>query len=910
MYFKYSIIVFCLLSGFLSPLSGQGFLRTNGKAIVKENGDTILLRGMGLGGWMVQEGYMLKTSEFANAQYQIREKIVGLIGEQDTELFYDAWLTNGVQKVDIDSLKAWGFNSVRLPMHYNLYTPPIEEEPVPGEITWLTKGFELTDSLLSWCAQNQMYLILDLHAAPGGQGMDQAISDYDPTKPSLWQSFENQNKMVALWKRLAERYADEPWIGGYDLLNETNWNLPGGTALKNLYKRTTDSIRTVDNNHIIFIEGNWFANDFTGLTPPWDDNMVYSAHKYWSFNDQASIQWVLNLRNQHNVPIWLGESGENSNTWFRDAIKLLEDNGIGWAWWPMKKIEDIAGPLSVVKTPEYQVLLNYWKNGGTQPGAAFAKATLMEMADNYRMENCIFSKSVPDAMIRQVYSDEAKPFNTREIPGVVYASDFDMGRAGVAYHDQDVANYHLSTGTYTAWNQGWAYRNDGVDIEPCSDNVNTNGYNVGWTEPGEWMQYDIEVQETAVYDIHMRLAAGSYDGKFHFSAGGADITNLRYAPYTGGYQTWQTVVVPNVVLTTEDTKLRFHSDGSGFNVNSFEFVQVAATNTIPAEFISAVTLDDHTIQLNLNKAIAGPLPAAPADFEIFVNGNPISITAVTLDDNNHRILTFDVDFTFYNPNVIKISYNGNQVLAQDGTALSTFYLRDVLNTVPVYHPVPGRVQAEGFFFQSGSELENTTDTGGGENVSHLDVGDYLDYYIEVSHSGAFKVDYRTASESSVGGVALQLIDENGDPQGLHTVSFPSTGNWQNWTTTTANQLISLPQGRHHIRVAITQAPFNLNWFEFTQLTPVEQPSPVVEMQVSPNPGSGIFLLQGTLTDLHHLKLCVYDLSGRPVLEETLKSVKMVEETIDLSHLPDGTYYLSLQMQGGVVYGLELVKSGH
>ena len=93
MSYKYSIVVLLILLGFLSPLRSQGFLSTNGKAIVKENGDTILLRGMGLGGWMVQEGYMLKTSEFANAQYQIKEKIVGLIGEEDTQLFYDAWLT-------------------------------------------------------------------------------------------------------------------------------------------------------------------------------------------------------------------------------------------------------------------------------------------------------------------------------------------------------------------------------------------------------------------------------------------------------------------------------------------------------------------------------------------------------------------------------------------------------------------------------------------------------------------------------------------------------------------------------------------------------------------------------------------------------------------------------------------------
>ena len=95
---------------------------------------------------MLQEGYMLQTAGFANAQYQIRAKIEGLIGAADTDLFYDAWLANHVRKIDIDSLKSWGFNAVRLPMHYNLFTLPIEDEPVAGQNTWLDKGFELTDS--------------------------------------------------------------------------------------------------------------------------------------------------------------------------------------------------------------------------------------------------------------------------------------------------------------------------------------------------------------------------------------------------------------------------------------------------------------------------------------------------------------------------------------------------------------------------------------------------------------------------------------------------------------------------------------------------------------------------------------------------------------------------------------------
>ena len=129
-----------------------------------------------------------------------------------------------------------------------------------GQNTWLDTGFNIVDQLLDWCEQNQMYLILDLHAAPGGQGYNSDISDYNPNYPSLWESVENQNKTIALWGEIANRYNDEPWIGGYDLLNETNWNL-GTNELRNFYIQVTDAIRAHDQDHIIFIEGNWFAND-------------------------------------------------------------------------------------------------------------------------------------------------------------------------------------------------------------------------------------------------------------------------------------------------------------------------------------------------------------------------------------------------------------------------------------------------------------------------------------------------------------------------------------------------------------------------------------------------------------------------------------------------------------------------
>ncbi|MEL6731339.1 MAG: carbohydrate-binding protein [Bacteroidota bacterium] len=902
---KSMILSLLLIWGGIMYVHGQGFLRVQGQDIVDENGEVFILRGMGLGGWMVQEGYMLQTADFANPQHKIRAKIEETIGATATQEFYEAWLTNHVQKIDIDSLKSWGFNSVRLPMHYNLYTLPIEDEPVQGQHTWLTKGFELTDSVISWCKQNEMYVVLDLHAAPGGQGYDAGISDYDDTKPSLWESKANRDKMVALWKRLAERYKDEPWVAGYDLLNEPNWNLPGGTLLRQLYVEVTDSIRTVDADHIIFIEGNWFANDFTGLTPPWDNQMVYSPHKYWSLNDRGSIQWVLTIRNNFNRPLYLGESGENSNVWFRDAIRLLEDNNIGWAWWPMKKVESIAGPLSAVKTPDYEALLNFWRTGAGSVNADFAKSTLMTLADNFKMANCVQQPDVRDAMFRQVYSEETKPFKNHSIPGVIHAPDFNMGRNGFAYFDNDAATYHVSTGNYTAWNRGWAYRNDGVDIEPCQDNVNTNGFNVGWISEGEWMEYNVEVTTDGVYDVNFRMATPAFEGAFHLQADGGDISDLKYIPSSGGYQTWQTVTLSNVILTQENQKLRFYSDGNEYNFNSMEFVRTGPTTDVPTEFLSATTVNERVIQLNLNKPLNSNLPTNPSDFEIFVNGVAKTITQYALDGDNNRIIYFTLDHKIDAREVIRMSYGGSQIEAKDGTILQDFTQEEVQNDVPILHTVPGRVESEDYFFQLGVNTENTTDNGRGKNIGNLDQGDYLDYMLRVPTQGTYDIRFRTAAPSEQGEVKILRVDRDGIGTLLGTYSFDPTGGWQTWTTTSGS--IKLPHGEYQLRVEISKAQFNMNWFEFSLVTSNDELEDGSGLNVFPNPGKGLYMVETELENVSDVRMAVYDMTGKEILQRTLKDVRTLQAEIDLQSQPNGMYMVRLENEAGQQMTTRILK---
>ena len=582
MFLKQIILIFLLF--FSKQLFSQGFLKANGKTIVNAKGKEIILRGIGLGGWMLQEPYMLQLGGVAANQSLIRSKITDVIGEDATNTFYNAWLANYCRKADIDSLAAWGFNSIRLPMHYNLFTLATEQEPVSGKNTWLSKGFQLTDSLLSWCKADKIYLILDLHATPGGQGNDVAISDRDTSKPSLWQSELNKQKTIALWRKLAERYANEQWIGGYDLINETNWGFQNAAdkngcaetenvPLKKLLIDITEAIRQVDKKHLIFIEANCWANNYKGIFPLWDNNIVVSFHKYWNYNNQGSIQNFLDIRDKYTVPIWCGESGENSNTWFTSAIGLFEKNKVGWAWWPLKKI-GLNNPLQIKPNDGYKQLISYWKGQSPKPSQAFAFNALMQLTEDIKAENCSFHKDVIDAMFRQVNSFETIPFKQHHITAntIVFAVDYDLGRNHLAYLDNDSADYHVSTGKRITWNKGRQYRNDGVDIEACSDSL-TNGFNVGWIEDGEWLQYTINVEKTDLYNLNIRIASG-HESNIQILVNDVAVVENISLKEGAGDKDWETTTVTNIHLTKGISRFKIFVVKGDFKLNYFEFISI------------------------------------------------------------------------------------------------------------------------------------------------------------------------------------------------------------------------------------------------------------------------------------------------------------------------------------------------
>ena len=702
-------------------------------------------------------------------------------------------------------------------MHYNLFTLPIEEESVEGENTWLSKGFTIIDELLQWCEENEVYLILDLHAAPGGQGANAAISDYNSDLPSLWESDLNKNKTIALWKKLAERYKDEEWIGGYDLLNEVNWEMENDNEeLLNLYKDITTEIRAVDNNHIIFIEGNGFANDFNGLTPPWDDNMVYSFHKYWSENTTESIQWVLDIREENNVPLWMGEAGENSNVWFTDAIELFETNDIGWSWWPMKRIETIVGPYSIDFTDGYKKILSYWRGEIEKPSSDEAFSIMIDLANKTNSNLCTYQKDVPDAQIRQIKTNETIPYASHQIPGVIYMSDYDLGRSGIAYYDVDSANYQQSSGYFQAWNSGWVYRNDGVDIEKNTDTVNSNGFHIGFINKGEWINYTLTVSETGVYSMDARIASIEDGGEFLIEMDEEGATRSLSIESSGAWDQFITQSFNDIFLEEGKQTLTIKFDGKkAFNVSSLEFNKTGNSSDIDFAILSATALmDGKSIQVLLNQNIdKTTLTSSLQDFSLSVNNEEITFTEIVSYDDKKRTFTLKLSSSISYNDQIKLNYFGQSVKNNNGSLLENFTLFKVVNNVPQLFNIPGIIQAEGYYNMYGVETEVTSDNGGGLNIGYTNPGDYVDYLVNVEADYEYNIKLRVAAESNSGRVAFYTVSNQGEESRISEILLPVTNGWQNWVNVTSS--IQLPKGNYTLRMRIINGDFNMNWIELS-----------------------------------------------------------------------------------------------
>jgi hypothetical protein len=214
-----------------------GYVRVQGHELVAPDGTPLRLKGIGLGNWLLPEGYMFRFKKGAQSPRQIQELISELVGPDESRAFWTAFRDAWITRDDIRFLKKAGFDHVRVPFNYRLLTP----EDQPG--VWLPEGFALLDRVVGWCREEGLWVVLDMHGAPGGQTGRNIDDGWG--HPWLYESAESQERTVAIWRRLAERYRGETAVLGYDLLNEP---LPNGYEALNprvepLYCRLVAAIR-------------------------------------------------------------------------------------------------------------------------------------------------------------------------------------------------------------------------------------------------------------------------------------------------------------------------------------------------------------------------------------------------------------------------------------------------------------------------------------------------------------------------------------------------------------------------------------------------------------------------------------------------------------------------------------------
>lgn len=379
-----------------------GFVTIRGREILDPQGNPLLLRGINLGNWLVPEGYMFHF-QHASSPRLIHQVIAELVGPDAAREFWTSYLDNYITRDDIFFIKRLGFNSVRVPFNFKLFL--CEDHPEHA----LSTGFAMLDRVIAWCREAGLWVILDMHCAPGGQTGDNIDDSWG--YPYLFEGGAAQQQAIDLWRKIAGRYRQQRTVIGYDLLNEPIPHFVDkerlNPRLEPLYRKIAAAIREVDHDHLIFLGGAQWNSNFAVLGEPFDPRLVYTFHKYWTEPTHAVIQDYLDFSARYNVPIWMGESGENTDEWIAAFRKVLEKNGVGWCFWPYKKLDATSCIVSIRRPEEFQKIIDYAEAPrrslgevrSARPPREVVERALAEFLRNCRLEHCTVNRTYVNALI-------------------------------------------------------------------------------------------------------------------------------------------------------------------------------------------------------------------------------------------------------------------------------------------------------------------------------------------------------------------------------------------------------------------------------------------------------------------------------------------------------------------------------
>ncbi len=433
-----------------------GFVRADRGRIIDGAGTPLQLRGIGLGNWLLPEGYMWRFGDELGSPRQIEARVSTLVGPTRAAEFWARYLDTFVTERDIARIAELGFDHVRLPIN--------SRGLIDDSGGLLENGFARVDDVIRWCESHGLWVLLDLHGAPGGQ-TGTNIDDSPNGRPELFMQSRHRELTVSLWTEIARRYRSRTAVLGYDLLNEPlpdEWQHVYPRELIELYAELTLAIRSVDPNHLIMYEGTHWATNWSIFTEVLDQNSALQFHRYWCPPDRSSIRQYLDSRERLGLPIFMGEGGENTPEWIYTAHRLYEQHDIGWNFWPWKKLDTRTSPVSAVRPDGWNAIAD--PRVCMDPDKAWS--ILTAFLDATRLENCEPRDEIVNALF-------ARP--PLRVPGWGFIDDRPGFVDRFADHRADGVWHHTA---------GEPYRDD--ELMPVSVTKHTELRFPLATAPGSW----------------------------------------------------------------------------------------------------------------------------------------------------------------------------------------------------------------------------------------------------------------------------------------------------------------------------------------------------------------------------------------------------------------------------------------
>ena len=399
------IIYYVMLLFVSTQLNAQRLTVSNTGAKILKDGNPITLRGVNFGNWLVWEGYMMniepgKDIRREKSPTQIRGIFKDLLGNDEAKVanFENNWRNSYITNADFAQAKALGYNVIRIPFPYNIFW-----NSAAGTVK--NDGFLWLDRAVTWAKNNNIHVIFVLHTAPGYQSEGYTCDNPDGRPPMFWSDENNVTIASNIWRAIAEHYRYYPgneWIAGYDLLNEPRLDIQADKVkILPAYRKMTNNIRAVDPNHLIFAEGNYWSSDFWDMQERWDPNLVFSNHYYGNqaeADPNPKLDEIKGIGAKLNIPIFVGEFGENELTWVRDARIDYEVANVSWAFWAWKREWTSRSIYTYPGTTKWDALTNYLKWGGTKPSVADVVTATNEICSKVLLSSCNLVPELQDML--------------------------------------------------------------------------------------------------------------------------------------------------------------------------------------------------------------------------------------------------------------------------------------------------------------------------------------------------------------------------------------------------------------------------------------------------------------------------------------------------------------------------------